>query len=215
MNVLPIDIESTTHAKGNPFHHLNRLICIGHGDTVSWADPLSLSDKECIDGQIRKADLLVGFNIKFDFHWLEKAGITSWKNKNIWDCQIAQFIIRNQEERFPSLASSCEYWGLPGKMDVIKTEYWDKGIDTADIPENILTEYCLNDVDITKQLFQKQYNHLLKNQQQLRLVKLHNKDLLGLQEMEYNGLKFNFEEAKARSELIEKRIGWNRQLPLF
>ncbi len=206
MSPLVLDIESTTHAKGNPFHYKNQLVCIGWGNTVGWANPLNRTIKDRIIAAIDSTEEIVGFNLKFDFHWLEKAGITNWKNKRIWDCQIAQFIIRNQEERFPSLASSCEYWGISGKTDIVKTEYWDKGIDTLDIPEDILREYCLNDLLITEQLYKTQLYHLTQKSQQLRLVRLHNKDLLSLQEMEYNGLKFNFLEAKARSEQITEEL---------
>lgn len=207
MNPLVIDVESTTHAKGNPFHHRNQLVCIGYGSNVSWCDiALSSQDKAAIEHAIDDADLLIGFNFKFDLHWLERYGISNWKDKLIWDCQLAQFIIQDQQVRFPSLNGSCEYWGLPGKLDTIKTQFWDNDIDTLEIPKNLLEEYLRQDLAATYSLFLKQTDFLKQKQQKLRLIKLHNKDLLGLQEMEYNGLKFNFEEAKARSAELEKQI---------
>lgn len=206
MKILVIDVETTTRNKGNPFDSSNSLVLIGHGRKCTYAYPLNHKDKVSIEEEITGADLIVGFNIKFDLHWLENVGIVGWKDKQIWDCQVAQYIIQNQEKVLPSLQSTCEFYGIPGKMDVIKTEYWDKGIDTLDIPEDLLREYCINDLIITEEVFHKQMEYLQKEQQKLRLIKLHCKDLLGLQEMEWNGLKFNLEEARTRSEQIEKDV---------
>ena len=65
MKVLSIDVETTISNKGNPFDRTNRLV------SVAWTDG-SLAG--CVGGTrdailqdlIEAADLLVGFNIKFD-----------------------------------------------------------------------------------------------------------------------------------------------------
>jgi len=75
----------------------------------------------------------------------------------VWDCQIAEFLLESQRNPYPSLAKACEKYNIPAKMDIIELEYWDKCIDTDEIPKDILLEYNKHDVIITEQVFKKQY----------------------------------------------------------
>ena len=150
--------------------------------------------------------LLVGHNIKFDLHWLRRCGV-SIKDIQVWDTQLAEFILTGQEMRFPSLDGCLEKYGFPAKIDIVKTEYWNKGIDTDAIPTDTLTEYLQRDLRGTeevylaqKKLFDTQFKHLLP------LFKLHCKDLLVLEEMEYNGIRFNEEKARNKAaEILEQQ----------
>jgi DNA polymerase I-like protein with 3'-5' exonuclease and polymerase domains len=195
-------VETTTSNKGNPFDETNKLVCVGlkrldetksytfYNDYYGWLD--------CIQREIKNADLIVGFNIKFDLHWLRKSGI-NFSGKKIWDCQLGEFILENQKNPYPSLDQAAEKYGLPKKLDVVKNEYWDKGIDTDNIPRNILSEYLNQDLVLTEQVFLKQRELFqTSNKDQFKLFRLHCMDLLILEEMEWNGIVFNTEKAQQK-----------------
>lgn len=159
-----------------------------------------------VQSYIDKADILVGFNIKFDLHWLRRIGIDfSWKR--IWDCQIGEFLLESQLNPYPSLNQACEKYGLPAKLDVVKTAYWDKGIDTDQIPTEILSEYLEQDLVLTEQVYLKQVEQF-EGESSFRypLFKLQNLDLLVLEEMEYNGIKFDTEGARAKAEELQTEL---------
>jgi DNA polymerase I-like protein with 3'-5' exonuclease and polymerase domains len=81
------------------------------------------------------------------------------------------------------------------KYDKVKLEYWDKGIDTPDIPLEVLEPYLEQDVRSTWKVFQKQIEELLGNEQLKRLIWYGCQDLLATQEMEWNGLKFDLDRS--------------------
>src|SRR5690606_32608216 len=95
---------------------------------------------------------------------------------------------------------------LPVKLDVVKTEYWDKGIDTKDVPEDILLEYAAYDAQLTLDVYKEQIK--VMTPRQIQLVKLIGLDTLVLSEMECNGLVYDEdlcnEQAVKIGEEIEK-----------
>jgi DNA polymerase I-like protein with 3'-5' exonuclease and polymerase domains len=117
--------------------------------------PLCLNpneDRATIQSYLDGADTLIGFNIKFDLHWLRRYGF-DYSHCRIFDCQLAEFILGGQSEPYPSLNKTAERYGLGTKVDVVKTEYWDKGIDTTEIPIEILDEYLTMDLVLTNGVF--------------------------------------------------------------
>lgn len=162
MNILTFDFECTTWNKGNAFDRRNFAVCLG----IRWLDrkqtevfyDLSPQSQDWIDIQesILDADMLVGFNLKFDLHWLRRLGI-NFEGKRVWDCQLAEFLLNNQKTPYPSLDQAAAKYGLHKKLDVVKLEYWDKGKNTDEVPREILTEYCAHDVELTEQVFRLQY----------------------------------------------------------
>lgn len=198
MKELVLDVETTISNKGNPFDETNKLCYVGLlNGNVSSLHPIEYSSEPYgsrladIQTSINESDILIGFNIKFDLHWIRRYGII-FNSKRIWDCQLVHFILTGQTQSYPSLNSVAAYYGLGTKLDVVSNEYWKNGIDTPNIPEDILTEYLQGDLDLTYQVYLKQKEALEKASPQLRrLVSLHNQDLLVLEEMEYNGLVFD------------------------
>ena len=146
MSYLVLDVETTISNKGNPFDKSNKLCMVG----IMAAEELAIFDieysvdpyKESLDRiqlAVDKCDVLVGFNIKFDLHWLARYGIT-FANKRIWDCQLTEFILRSQTQSYPSLNGVAEYYDLGSKLDEVKENYWKNGIDTNKVPKDILSE---------------------------------------------------------------------------
>jgi len=209
MNYLILDVETTISNSGNPFDQTNKLVMVGlkgyepfaieYGDEP-YGDKL-IAIQEAID----KVDVLVGFNIKFDLHWLARYGI-KFADKKIWDCQLTHFMLGGQSDTYPSLNKTAEYYGLEQKLDIVKENYWSQGIDTTEVPRDILEEYLEQDLNVTELVFFKQREELSKNSLLARLVSLHNQDLLGLQEMEHNGLLFNQDWSETLGAELEEQI---------
>jgi len=202
MKVISIDVESTISNKGNPFDTTNRLV------SVAWTDGTM---EQCVgatydadvQAAISNAELLVGFNIKFDLHWLRHAGY-DLSNVRVWDCQLAEFIISRQKMKYPSLDKCLEKYGLEAKLDVVKEQYWKNGIDTTEVPWEILSAYNIQDVKQTLALYYKQQEVVTPLQK--RLVQLTCMDLITLEEMEYNGLPVDLDKCKADSDKLKEQI---------
>ena len=118
----------------------NKLVVVGVRDIVKQCDYLYWDGYyDGLQEQLDEADLIIGFNIKFDIHWLRRAGITiDLLRHRVWDCQLAEFILEAQSTPYPSLNNTCAKYNVPLKLDVVKLEYWDKGINTDEIPRDIL-----------------------------------------------------------------------------
>lgn len=141
MNVLTIDCETTISNNGSPFDKTNRLVCIGlktKYNTEIIYFPCSHEDQMYIQGYIDNADIIIGFNIKFDLHWIKNIGI-DFSGKRIWDCQLGEFLLENQQNPYPSLNQAAEKYGLGTKIDVVKNEFWDRSCSChVSIVERIL-----------------------------------------------------------------------------
>ena len=194
---LILDVETTISNKGNPFDETNKLCYVGLLDTshslfsIEYDDQPYKKHLEEIQSRINDAEILVGFNIKFDLHWLRKYGI-NFVGKRVWDCQLVHFILTGQQYTYPSLNGVAAYYDLGSKLDVVATEYWGNKIDTPNIPKDILEEYLIGDLQLTQKVYEKQIKEFASCTKQMqRLISLHNQDLMVLQEMEYNGIIFD------------------------
>lgn len=167
MKILTYDSETTmfkhkaeckpSERIGSAFCKPNRLVM----HQLKWYNkPAVCLTPDKIDkvrGDIHKAKLVVGYNIKFDLHWLRREGVDI-SNISVWDCQLAEWMLNRQNIRGQnSLKDACERRGLPTKLDIIEEEYWSKGVDTDEIPWDVLAEYGINDVNITEELFKAQW----------------------------------------------------------
>ena len=207
-----IDVESTFFQKGNPFSYRNRLCLVGvrindintvieveYDQTKPYAAGLS-ELRRLID----TCDTLVLFNAKFDLNWLARYGIFLPIHTSIFDCQLCEFILANQRPAYPSLDYCLDKYGLGHKLDIVCTDYWDKGIDTPNIPLPILTEYLNEDLRLTDALYHKQLDCIPAEKQQL--ISLHAQDLRVLHEMEFNGQVFSWDSLADASILASEEL---------
>jgi DNA polymerase I-like protein with 3'-5' exonuclease and polymerase domains len=200
MRSLVIDVETTISNKGNPFDESNKLCYVGllNADgykcyDIEYSDQPYRNKLDDIQKEIDAAEILVGFNIKFDLHWLRKYGI-NFGGKRVWDCQLVHFILTGQQHPYPSLNGVSAYYDLGSKLDVVATEYWNNKIDTPSIPKDILEEYLIGDLQLTQKVYDKQMEEFASCTKPMqRLISLHNQDLTVLQEMEYNGIIYDEE----------------------
>ena len=206
---LTLDFETTFYNHGNPFDSRNFFVVLGVKYSGEPATCIYFDEPDAVPRLQRLIDgasILIGFNAKFDLHHLRKAGI-NFEGKPVWDCQVGEFLLENQKNPYPSLNQAAEKYGLGQKMDVIKLEYWDKGINTDEIPRPILTEYLEQDLHLTEQVYLKQREQFQTNQQgKYALFRLQCQDLLVLEEYEANGIKFNTKAARLRAEELSTEL---------
>jgi DNA polymerase I-like protein with 3'-5' exonuclease and polymerase domains len=205
MKLLALDTETTIWNKGNPYDARNKLVCYSaatdkHAWAALWNEQAYVDVNECV----LESDLIIGFNFKFDLAWFLKSEVYQLKAKQIWDVQIAEFIISNQTNRFPSLNETCERYGLEAKIDVVKRDYWDKGINTDQIPWAILEKYATKDAELTLACYHAQRKHMTPAQ--VKLCFLMCQDLKILQEMEANGIPFDEELCYNRAMEVDDKI---------
>lgn len=197
--LIPFDVETTTLDKGSPYNKDNKLVSVGLGYETWYKEFNTKYIQRVVDRYT-----LVGHNIKFDIAWLRRIGITFDKSI-VRDTQLAEFIISNQTHAFSSLNElAFKYLGKE-KLDIVKTEYWDKGIDTWFIPQDILLEYLQKDLELTLKVYNKQ-EKILKETGKWQLYLLQCADLLVLQEMEWNGILYDKETSVAKGNELQQGI---------
>ena len=203
MKLLALDVETTIHNKGHPYDARNKLVCWSYA-TDTYSGTWSANDLHLIEPMLAAETLVVGFNFKFDLHWLIKNEVYQLRDKHIWDVQIAEFILSHQTNRFPSLNETCERYGFESKLDIVKTEYWDKGINTDQIPWEILESYATRDAELTLACYHAQRK--LMTPAQVRLCYLMCQDMKILQEMEANGIPFDEQLCEQRAMEVDDKI---------
>lgn len=212
MRSLILDVETTISNKGNPFDETNKLCYVGvlddkpHTFSIEYDDQPYRNNLDVVQKHIDDCDTIVGFNIKFDLHWIRKYGINI-VGKRVWDCQLVHFILTGQQNPYPSLNGVAAYYDLGSKLDVIASDYWKNGIDTDKIPRDLLEEYLIQDLQLTQKVYEKQMEEFASFAKPMqRLISLHNQDLIILQEMEFNGLLFDENSSNILAKELEDQI---------
>lgn len=126
VNTLTFDFECNTFAKGNPYSKQGKAVCVGYKYNDNYSDCTfsKIYGGEWGDRLTLGVDLAIAFNAKFDLAWARRLG---WNMpKDVWCCQLAEFILERQENPYPSLEDTAKKYGLGGKIDLIKEEYWER-----------------------------------------------------------------------------------------
>jgi len=163
MTYLVLDLETSIKNRGeeaiggmkaSPWYSLNKIVMMG--GLVEEDDAVKIKKYPALDTPLRRdADIIIGHNIKFDCHYLMRDSEDfrdALVKLQIWDTQLAEYILSGQTMLYPSLDQCSEKYGGVLKDDAIK-EYWDNDIDTEDIPEEQLQEYLVHDVENTHLVF--------------------------------------------------------------
>lgn len=218
-NARVCDTETTTANSGHVYNPTNKLCYVGlyDGQLGSGAESAILYDidlgvqpygaaVESVRAAVLARQFLVAFQAKFDINWLRRYNVLLAKDQLLWDLQLSHFILRGQSARYPSLNEVAAYYGLPQKIDVVKEEYWAKGIDTPDIPKPVMHEYLRQDCWLEWQVLLHQIEEIRRNPSIYKLILLSCQDVLNTAEMEWNGLKYDIELSKALGKTLENRI---------
>ena len=203
--ILVLDTENTTWNNGNPFDQRNFNVCISFahagGTGVCYTQDEGATEE--IRQRVAEATLIVGFNLKYDLHWLRKLGI-DFAGKRVWCCQAAAYFLDRQQTMYPDLDSEVKRYGLGEKSTVVEEQYWRQGVNTHEIPRDILTEYAARDSELTYKLYLKQKELVQPHQSTLLSIVM--QDLLVLQEMEWNGLCYDEAESLKQAQQFETEI---------
>lgn len=208
------EASGATRNRANPFDPRNECVLLSYRDPDVGTLSIDPIDMDEFRQKVDTTDWIIGFNLKYDMHWGRRYGV-SFKGKKLWDVQLVHFILTGQKNAYPSLNEVAEYYGLPCKLDVVKTEYWEVGLDTDQVPWDILLEYCEHDVWLTEQCARRQMQEYRNCSRQLQTtIRVALDDLHALQEMEWNGFYYNqnrsFEEASVllkRAVEIKQSLG--------
>jgi DNA polymerase I-like protein with 3'-5' exonuclease and polymerase domains len=195
MRNVAIDVETTKLPNIYPWQPDAYLVCVSTADeegrTQTWFfnhDAADKSQRECageINAYLSKFDRLIAHNLKFDLHWLHHIGIKTTKHK-LWCTMVVEYLIRgHQKLQGLSLNELGKAYNIPAKKDKVKV-YWDAGVETDDVPADLLSVYCEQDALNAMLLFKHQSK---KVQAFLPLLALEMEAIRCYQAMEYHGLK--------------------------
>ena len=201
MSYLVIDSENTTWSKGDPHDQRNKNVCWSY--KYDGAPAACTSSTEDIERVVSRATCIVGFHLAYDLEWLWKAGIKT-EGKKFFCCQVAEFVLNSYTTPYPSLNDVAQKYLNRQKLDVVEKEYWDKGINTDQIPWDILAEYALRDVELTEAVYLKQLELIPASKQ--KLISLKMQDMAVLAEMRSAGMKYNREYAEQQAKRIREEI---------
>jgi len=139
-------------------------------------------------------DVLIGHNLKVDllYMWgLESLQDAFSKGLRVWDTSVAHYMLSGQRDKYPALRDiAVRCYGLK-ERDKLMESYWDKDIDTMDIPQEIVLNDVENDVLDTEAIYLQQVEQA-KKKGMYELIHTHAGDTLcGIIECEYNGMKID------------------------
>lgn len=146
-----------------------------------------------LENLILQEDVIVGHNLSFDLLYL-------WGCKDlqdffkrggkIWDTSEAEYTLTGQKHIFPALRDiAVNKYGCKEREKKMEA-YWEKGIETIDIPKELVIEDVENDVLDTEQVYLKQLEKA-KQTGMITLLEERMDFVLATIEMEYNGMYVN------------------------
>lgn len=150
--------------------------------------------------------MLVGVNIKFDLLYAlanpnchPERNLDAWMDfvnagGTVWDCQLAEYLLEGMDpsSHMLSMDEMAPRYGGDEKVDEVKA-LWAAGVDTIDIPEDLLMRYLLGGGDVrgdvcnTETIFRGQWERARKSGQ-LRSIMLNMGAMLFTIEAERNGM---------------------------
>ena len=199
MTTIGIDVETTMIPVHHPWMSGALLVAIGiaweDGTTKTWVinhdEAPSINQRQFIEEiqeELDKADRIVAHNLKFDLNWLMYAGLHV-KHCKLWCTLVTEYLIRHQKIGNMHLSDLSKHYGLEDKDDRVKP-FWDAGIETTEIPLNVLLPYLERDCLNTLAIMKKQVPQVKKLGMQ-KLAAVQNEGTRALSEMECNGMRVN------------------------
>ena len=217
MTYLVLDLETgfTDHHKRKGNFYYNPVVAIGLkpiSQNTSLGDWV-YKDEDFLNEILNiylttDHKILVGHNIKFDLlHLWKNEQLQNWlaQGGRIWDTQLAHYMLTAQQEKYPALREvAVRCYGCTERPKYME-EYWDKGIDTMNIPEDLVLDDVKNDVLDTEAIMLKQVEKA-KKEGMYKLILDMSESILATTEMEFNGLYINQDIFKSNQEKIDKEL---------
>jgi DNA polymerase-1 len=206
MKIGALDIEHSTKAM-RPWMDGFYISCVAGADSdgltaLWWFDHNDINQVVSSRDQLNNIqkwidslDVVCAHNLKHDMNILRYHGI-NFENTKLHCTMVTEYLLSGQDtknRRF-SLEEVCKHYGLDGKIKTVN-EYWNKGVDTYDVPQNILADYVIDDARKALSLYYKQKSTITQlNMGQL--VKLHNEFTRVLSDIELNGLYWDTKKSE-------------------
>ncbi len=165
MNLIIFDVETTNHSKGSPFDPRNTMVSIVANhitDTVSrilYYHVYSNDVSNCTIDDIRnlfeknRNALIIGHNLKFDIHWLDRVGIEH--GENYYDTMFYEYIALEGQHGKIGLGAVS---GM--KQDLGSLLVHTHKCNPADIPPSMLIRYNIMDVKATLHVYKRQQRYI-------------------------------------------------------
>ena len=211
-NYVVLDFETTVNSKGSPYDGRNSIVLsvwelgAGHPDSrpegdmrrVHWGGEFECGElvKHC-----ERADFIIAHNAKFELGWLERCGLDISKVV-VWDTMIAEYVRGGNRWQWHQLSlENCAQRNFgEGKVNIISKMY-KAGLCSTEIPASWLEKYCIQDVTLTRRLFETQLT-ILRERDLLPIV--YTRCLLTpvLVDLEKNGMQLD--EMQVESFYVQK-----------
>lgn len=145
-------------------------------------------------------------NGKFDFGWLQRHGHLISPTMEVWDTQIADYILSAQMNKFSSLDDCAKrYLGEDaGKVNEVSAMF-KAGIGADGIEKDLLIEYWKNDIDLTIKVARKQIE-MAHKYGLLPLCVSMMRAMVTAARVEGNGIRYDVEKAKTLLEAKRKKL---------
>lgn len=201
MRYIVFDIEASKIPRHKPWVDGAFLCSIGmvtvDGIYKSWFfNPCAREHAAMLDEvqkEVDRCELMVGHNVKFDLNWLRWIGLKVDKPAKYCTMLGEYIYVGNNPDMSKSLDETASRHGLGHKLDEM-AEYWSNGYETDEIPLEIHEKYLEQDVQLTRQLFELQWE-LIKQAKLLDIVYLSNVVLDMLSQIESRGINFDMKRA--------------------
>lgn len=230
-DVNTFDLETGTQTaygrKASPFNPDNLIVAIGSqrqgAEVLGSYSKQGIHDPDWFINILSGTKLLVGQNIKFDILYAirDPRNHEAWMDwvaagGKIWDCQIAEYLLRGmkQSAQMLSLDDMVEAYGGNLKIDEVKA-MWEAGYDTTEIPKQLLMNYLLGykdgdvwvngDIGNTYLVFKGQYAKAQKRGM-LKCIMLNMCSLICSIEMEFNGMAVDLATGLEHAKELEADI---------
>lgn len=161
-NYIVLDFETTNKDKGNPRTKDNRLLLSVYGKEYNYKyrSAGEYSQSRLLT-ELKKADFIIAHNAKFELQWLVRCGLDLSKVL-VYDTLIGQYVLNGNRKSPLDLNSVAERYGL-GQKDSFVSKLIKSGVCPSEISPKYLKKYCVQDVNLTEQVFLKQREELIKN----------------------------------------------------
>lgn len=215
MTYCVIDLETTIKKSykrvANCFDEDNRIVASGL--KYKNRDPVSYYEEKIANGWLDDVTMIIAHNAPFDLLWM-------WTNPHIkaflkrggkiFCTQFAEYLLSGQNKLYPSLDYCSAKYGGVLKNDEIKA-MWEQGIDTPDIPKDMLLDYLDGDVCNTEIVFHAQVKRA-KKLGMINTLHTHMEGLLCIIEKTYNGMYVNIKKALRQKKGLEEKLAKSIEL---